>query len=117
MNLRKLQYNEEYLIFFSFSNRLYITSNNNYLINLIKIEPKNKKHTKEKDEKNKLLIQNEKENYINNIDLNNSCKNNKIKNNNIENKFIKDSLESDYSFYGNLNSLNQELNNQFNMAI
>jgi hypothetical protein len=126
MNFGKLQYNDEYLNLCSFSNRLYITSNNNCPINLIKIEPKNKKYSKEKEEKNNLFIQNEKENYINNVDLNNSSKNNEnkceinfgiFKNNSIENKFIKDSLASDYSIYGNLNSLNQELNSMFNMAI
>ena len=126
MNFGKLQYNDEYLNLCSFSNRLYITSNNNCPINLIKIEPKNKKYSKEKEEKNNSFIQNEKENYINNVDLNNSSKNNEnkceinfgiFKNNSIENKFIKDSLASDYSIYGNLNSLNQELNSMFNMAI
>ena len=43
------QYNEEYLNFSSLSNKLYITSNNNTPINLIKIDLKNIKNKKEKE--------------------------------------------------------------------
>ncbi len=124
MNLGKLQYNDEYLNLCSFSNRLYITSINNTPISLVKIEPKNNKLTKGKTEDNNLPVQNENENILNNNDFINSNKNNDnkceinfgiFKNNTIENKYRKDSLISDYSVYGNLNSFNPELNTLFNI--
>ena len=125
MNLGKLQYNEEYLNSCGFSNRLYITSNNNCPINVKKIEPKIIKNVKEKEEVNNFQFRNENENLLNS----NNCliyynNENKCdisfgsKNNHNDNKFRKDSLVTDFSFsfYGNLNnfSFNSDLNNLFN---
>ncbi len=121
MNFGKLQYNDEYLNLCGFSNRLYITSNNNCPLNLIEIDTKNIKHMKEKEDINNLSIQNENENLLNNnffINTNNNGKKSEInfgifKNNLIENKNRKDSLLSDFSVYGNLNSFIPELNNNY----
>lgn len=123
MNFGKLQYNDEYLNLSRFSNRLYITSNNNCPINLIKIDTKNIKHNKEKEDINNFPIQNENANLLNtNFFANNNTNNNEnkceinfgiFKNNFIENKNRKDSLVSDFSFYGNLNSFIPELNNNY----
>lgn len=123
MNFEKLQYNDEYLNLCGFSNRLYITSNNNCPINFIKIDTKNIKHNKEKEEINNFPIQNENANFLNtNFFANNNTNNNEnkceinfniFKNNFIENKNRKDSLVSDFSFYGNLNSFIPELNNNY----
>ena len=129
MNLGKLQYNDEYLNLCSFSNRLYITSNNNNPINLIKIDSKNIKHAKEKEEINNYFqIRNENENVLNNNNNNNdfAYNNNEnrcdinfglFKNNHNDMKLRKDSIVSDYSFYGNLNSFNPEINNIMNNNI
>jgi hypothetical protein len=127
MNIGKLQYDDEYLNLCSFSNRLYITSNNNNPINLIKLDSKNIKNTKEKEEINNNYFQfrNENENVLN---YNNifSVNNNEnkyetnfglIKKNHIDNKIRKDSIVSDFSFYGNLNSFNLEINNIINNNI
>ena len=127
MNIGKLQYNDEYLNLCSFSNRLYITSNNNNPINLIKVDPKNIKTIKEKEEinNNYFQIRNENENLLNynyNFSVNNNdnkCEYNFgiFKNNHIDNKIRKDSIVSDYSFYGNLNSFNSDINNIINNNI
>ena len=128
------QYNEEYLNFSSLSNKLYITSNNNTPINLIKIDLKNIKNKKEKEkEKEEINIFNnyntekENENFLNynNFDLNNINIYNKgdinfspFKNYIFDNKNRKDySLIPDFSFCGNLNLFNTELNNLFNNGI
>ena len=131
--------NEEYLNVSSLSNKLYITSNNNMPINLIKIDLKNFKNKKE-NEKDKEEINNinnyntekENENFLNynNIDFNNINNYNNIinynkgdinfspfKNYNFDNKNRKDSLISDFSFYGNINLFNTDLNNLFNNGI
>ena len=131
--------NEEYLNMPSLSNKLYITSNNNMPINLIKIDLKNFKNKKE-NEKDKEEINNinnyntekENENFLNynNIDFNNINNYNNIinynkgdinfspfKNYNFDNKNRKDSLISDFSFYGNINLFNTDLNNLFNNGI
>ncbi len=128
MNFGNLQYNDEYLNLCGFSNGLYITSNNNSPISLIKIDTKNIIHIKEKEEIINFPIQNENENLLNNnFFINNSINNNENKceinfgifrNNPIENKNRKDSLISDFSIYGNLNSFIPELNNNnFNTGI
>ena len=125
MNLGKLQYNEEYLNLCSFSNRLYITSNNNISpINIINFEQKNNIKN-EKERLNSFHIQNENENSLNNNDfINFNNKENKSdinfeffkNNNNIDNKFKKDSLIFD-SFCGGSFSFNPEMNNIFNNGI
>ena len=124
MNLGKLQYNEEYLNLCSFSNRLYITSNNNTSpINITKIEQKNN-NKNEKERLNSFHNQNENENSLNNndfINFNNKENKNDInfeffKNSNTDNKFKKDSLILD-SFYGGSFSFNPEMNNIFNNGI
>lgn len=104
------------------SNKLYITSNNNSPINLIKIDLKNNKNKKEKEEINNINnynTQKENENYLNynNIDFtnfNNIYKGDinfsPFKNFNLDNKNRKDSLISDIS----INLFNNELNNLFN---
>ena len=125
MNLGKLQYNEEYLNLCSFSNRLYITSNNNISpISMINFEQKNNIKN-EKERLNSFFIQNENENSLNNndfINFNNKENKNDINfeffknNNNIDNKFKKDSLIFD-SFYGVSFSFNPEMNNIFNNGI
>ena len=132
--------NEEYLNMPSLSNKLYITSNNNMPINLIKIDLKNFKNKneneKDKEEINNIINYNtekENENFLNynNIDFNNINNNynniinyNKgdinfspFKNYNFDNKNRKDSLISDFSFYGNINLFNTDLNNLFNNGI
>ena len=127
MNIGKLQYNDEYLNLCSFSNRLYITSNNNNPINLIKVDSKNIKTTKEKEEisNNNFQFKNENENLLNynNIFPVNNDENKYemsyglIKNNSIDNKIRKDSIFSDFSFCGNLNSFNPEINRIINNNI
>ena len=124
MSFGKLQYNEEYLNLCSFANRLYLTSNNNNKINLTTIESKNNKHIKEKEEISNFHIPNENENLLNNNNYfvnNNNINENKcdinfgiFKTNHIDNKNRKDSIVSDFSFNGNLNIFNSELNNLFN---
>lgn len=124
MNFGKLKYNEEYLNLCSFSDRLYITSNNSCPINLIKIEPIINKHIKEKEESYNFTVQNENENLLNsNNYYSNSNNENKcdinfglFKNNHTDYKIRKDSLLTDFSFYGNSNyfSFNPDLNNLFN---
>ena len=128
------QYNEEYLNLPSLSNKLYISSNNHSLINLIKIDLKSNKNKKEKEKEeinniNNYNSQKENENFLNykNIDYNNINNINIINKSDInyspfknynysfDNKNKKDSLISDFSFCGNL--FNTELNNLFNNEI
>jgi hypothetical protein len=99
---------------YDFSNKLYISSKNNKPINIQKLDTKNIQ-LKEKEELNKPKINNEKDviSIINIKDLinneNNEYKNdviniNQNKNLHIDNKVRKDSLVSDYSYYGNSNN-------------
>ena len=125
MNLGKLQYNNEYLSLCGFSNRLYITSNDNNPINLIKIDSKYLKNCCK--ETNNIVIQKQNENLSNNIIINPNINHNENKsdinfgifknNNNIEPKCRKDSLVSDISNYGNLGSYNSEFNMLINAGI
>ena len=124
MNYGKLQYNNEYLNLCGFSNRLYITSNNNCPINLFKINPKNIKYKKEKDEMNNFYYQNENENLLNNntntlINSNNNENKGEINFNLFKNNHInkKDLFISDIASFGNINSCNPEFNYMFNSAI
>lgn len=122
MNLGKIQYNDEYLNLCGYSNRIYITSNNNKPINIFRIDSNNQINNKEKEEINfNNYTQKENENLLSNVDFMNNNNENKrecdfglFKNNNIENKPRKDSIVSDYSFFGSFNNLNQELNVLFN---
>jgi len=99
---------------YDFSNKLYISSKNNKPINIQKLDTKNIQ-LKEKEELNKPKINNEKDviSIINIKDLinneNNEYKNdviniNQNKNLHNDNKIRKDSLVSDYSYYGNSNN-------------
>ena len=99
---------------YDFSNKLYISSKNNKPINIQKLDTKNIQ-LKEKEELNKPKINNEKDviSIINIKDLinneNNEYKNdviniNQNKNLHNDNKIRKDSLISDYSYYGNSNN-------------
>ena len=99
---------------YDFSNKLYISSKNNKPINIQKLDTKNIQ-LKQKEELNKPKINNEKDviSIINIKDLinneNNEYKNdviniNQNKNLHIDNKVRKDSLVSDYSYYGNSNN-------------
>ena len=99
---------------YDFSNKLYISSKNNKPINIQKLDTKNIQ-LKQKEELNKPKINNEKDviSIINIKDLinneNNEYKNdviniNQNKNLHNDNKIRKDSLISDYSYYGNSNN-------------
>ena len=108
MNLSKNQYNDEYLNLCGFTNKLYLTSNNNTPINLVKIESKYLTHIKDKEDNfNNGQTNNENENLLNNIF-------GIIRTNNIDNKYPKDSVLSDFSVFGNLNSFNFDITNMIN---
>ena len=108
MNLSKNQYNDEYLNLCGFTNKLYLTSNNNTPINLVKIEPKYLTHIKDKEDNfNNGQTNNENEKLLNNIF-------GILRTNNIDNKYQKDSVLSDFSYFGNLNSFNFDITNMIN---
>ena len=118
----KLQYNNEYLNLCGFSNRLYMTSNNNCPINLFRADLKNLKYKKEKDEINNFYYKNENENLLNNNNLINTNNNenkceincNLFKNNHFSKKDI---FVSENNFFENIITFNPELNYLFNSGI
>lgn len=112
---KKLQYNDDYSNLREYSNKLSISTKNNKPILLEKIDlksDKQKEGEKEKDELIYLKPNHDKDNNTINNDLtnneNNEVKNeiiiNPLKNYHIENKNRKDSVISDFSFYGNNNN-------------
>lgn len=112
---KKLQYNDDYSNLREYSNKLSISTKNNKPILLEKIDLKSdklKEGEKEKDELIYLKPNHDKDNNTINNDLtnneNNEVKNeiiiNPLKNYHIENKNRKDSVISDFSFYGNNNN-------------
>ena len=113
---KKSQYNDDYSNLREYSNKLSITTKNNKPIILEKIDLKDdkikegeKEGEKEKDELIYLKTNHDKDNNIINNDLTNNENNeirneiiiNPLKNYHIENKNRKDSVISDFSYYGN----------------
>lgn len=116
INSYKPQNNDDYTSLCPYSNQLYISSKNNMPILLEKIDPdaiKSKEVEKEKDLLNHYKIFGDKENIINNNDtiVNENNENkieinnfNQIKNFHVENKIRKDSIISEFPYYGNFNN-------------
>ena len=112
---KKLQYNDDYSNLCEYSNKLSITSKNNKPIVLEKLDLKSDKINENENEKDELIYlkpnHNKDNNNINNESINNENNEvrneiiiNSLKNFHTENKIGKDSVISDFSYYGNNNS-------------